>query len=174
MDKAVLLAPAVYVTTAGIDFYNSIFPILRAELINLVLRPRYWETDIRNVCEPPAGDVAADERETACWFVKQLKGAPTTVKSFEHLHQIAITRRWQEYVEGFSVENSEAPTVDPSKITKVPIQIVQCEKDSALPNEGIEDLMGDSVQLWTTVPDVDNPWFETQTASEQFFNLVKE
>ena len=34
--------------------------------------------------------------------------------------------------------------------------------------------MGDSVQLWTSVPDVDNPWFETQTASEQFFNLVKE
>ena len=42
VDKAVLLAPAVYVTTAGIDFYNSIFPILRAELINLVLRPFYW------------------------------------------------------------------------------------------------------------------------------------
>ena len=71
------------------------------------------------------------------------------------------------------MENSEAPTVDPSKITKVPIQIVQCEKDSALPNEGIEDLMGDSVQLWTTVPEVDNPWFETMTASDEFYTMMK-
>ena len=94
------------------DYYGQIFPVFEAEFVNSVLRQPYWPYDVRNICEPPAGDLMADNRTIACAFAKSLEGEPCAVKQFEHFNQVAITQRFQEFVDDFSEENQEGTLLD--------------------------------------------------------------
>ena len=179
VDKTIMLGPAVYNMRETTDRYEQVYPILRAENVNSINSIYYWDSQIRHVCYPPPDHYMADNRDLACTWMKIQIGEQASTKCFEHLNQLGITQRFQEYVRDFKEGSTEGPLVSPglSSIKKVPIQLVQGTEDINTTNEGVlrlKDELGDACQLYTEVPGADHYWFSLQAASQEFLDLIRE
>ena len=78
----------------------------------------------------------ADQREFACEAYKAMsqyngepfKGLP--VKSLKQFYQVAISNRFQQFVEDFNKDTIEQPLLEPGiKEAKLPIRLVVAPKD---------------------------------------------
>ena len=179
VDKAIMLGPAVYSKQESLDDYLKVFPVLRAEHVNAINRPYYWQNDVRHICNPSPDDFMANDRDLACKFSKALVGEATSTKGYEHMYQLTITQRFQEYVQDFNEANADGPLVSPglSSIKQVPIQLVHGEKDINCTTSGVmrlKDELGQACILYTEVPDYTHYHFALDAASPKFLNLIRE
>ena len=58
LDKAILLAPCLYIEFGDMEYYQSLFPIYRAENVSMFASPTKT-ADIERVCQPSADDFMA-------------------------------------------------------------------------------------------------------------------
>ena len=140
-----MLAPCLYIKNESaegkaeditMEAYDVTVRVLDAEKVN-VFAGSNATADQNKVCSPSSTDAyLADQREYACALYKSmsafdgipLKGLP--VKSFKQFYQVAISNRFQQFVEDFNKETIEQPLLEPGiGEASLPIRLVVLPKD---------------------------------------------
>lgn len=133
VDRAILMAPCLYVTAEDTDMenYDLIFPVYAAEKVKMFASPNK-DLDKAKICQPQEGDVLADKREKACSLITMMNeyGEGQPLKSEEQFMQVAISNRFQEFKLDFNEDDMIAPLLEPGiKENSVPVRLVAAQKD---------------------------------------------
>ena len=149
VDRAIMLAPCLYITNETaegkaeemtMEGYDATVKVFDAENVNVFAGPNS-SADQSKVCTPSSADAyLADQREYACEAYKAMsqyngepfKGLP--VKSLKQFYQVAISNRFQQFVEDFNEDTIEQPLLEPGiKEASLPIRLVVLPKDLTCP-----------------------------------------
>ena len=84
LDKAILLAPCLFVTSLGVENYQETFPVYEEQHINVV-NDDNWQYDVESVCRDPKPKTSVNENEIACAHAQSFPGTgeQMTTKSLE-------------------------------------------------------------------------------------------